>query len=76
MRSAISLFGQASIFLVNMENEMSPNSPALSAYTDPEDGHCQCNHDWELFDKPAHGGFGTAQAVGWGCKICGEVQEL
>ena len=35
-----------------------------------------CNHRWELFDKPANGGFGTAQAVGWECTLCGEVQEL
>ena len=35
-----------------------------------------CNHDWKLFDKPVNGGFGTAQAVGWECKICGEVQTL
>ena len=35
-----------------------------------------CNHRWELFDKPTNGGFGTAQAVGWECTICGEVQEL
>ena len=55
---------------------MNPNNPALSAYTDPADGHCQCNHDWKLFDKPVHVGFGMAQAVGWECTLCGEVQEL
>jgi len=60
---------------MNHENKQPPKYGVILK-TDPEDGHCQCNHDWKLFDKPANGGFGTAQAVGWECTICGEVQEL
>jgi len=52
------------------ENQHAIHGVAAEETTTP------CNHRWELFDKPTNGGFGTAQAVGWECTICGEVQEL
>jgi len=41
-----------------------------------EETSIPCDHDWKLFDKPTNGGFGTAQAVGWECALCKEVQTL
>ena len=51
------------------------NTPAI-LHGAAEKPPTPCNHDWKLFDKPTNGGFGTAQAVGWECTLCGEVQEL
>ena len=51
------------------------NTPAI-LHGAAEKPPTPCNHDWKLFDKPVHVGFGMAQAVGWECTLCGEVQEL